>query len=127
MAKELRRVYLDNDPWLADEENRVFRDERDTPETIPFEDGPKRGFHYSSLRIVVIKGYPYYDDERLKQFRRVGEPSFVLTYDQFDLLPEGDRRLTIPRGEAFKKVMAKEKAYWKRRRHDAEADKGRGR
>ncbi len=96
MAMELRRVYLDNVPWLADDGNCMFLNERDASEAIPFDDVSKRGFHLASLRIVVIKGYPYYDDERLKEFRRVGEPSFVLSYDQFDLLSEALQRLTLP-------------------------------
>lgn len=125
MAKEYRRVYLDNAPWLADDGEAVFRSERDLDETVPFDDVARKGLHLASLRITVIKGYPYYHDERLKEFRRVGEPSFVLDYEQFDLLPEEDQRIAIPRGEEFTKVMAKEKAYWKRRR-DREADGDRG-
>lgn len=116
MAKELRRIYLDNVPWLADDGESLFRSEHDPDETLPFEDVQRRGIHLASLRIVVIKGYPYYDDERLKQFRRVGEPTFILEYDQFDLLPEEDQQVTIPRGDEFRKVMAKEKAYWNRLR-----------
>lgn len=70
---------------------------------------------------MVIKGYPYYRDERLREFLRVGGPNVALSYDQFDLLPEKDQKLSIPRGEAFRKAMAKERAYWKRKL-DADAD-----
>lgn len=64
-------------------------------------------------------------DDRLREFRRVGEPSFVLDYDQFDPLPDEDQRVTIPRGDAFRKVMAKEQGYWKRvRERDADSDRG---
>lgn len=122
MEKEYRRVFLDNVPWLADDGAAVFRSEHNLVETVPFDDLSRNGLHLASLRITVIKGYPYYHDERLKEFRRVGEPSFVLDYEQFDLLPEEDQHITVPCGEEFRKVMAKEKAYWKRRR-DRDGDR----
>lgn len=128
MGKELHRVYLNNEPWIYDDDNKVFWKVGDASLGVPFELVEREGRHIASLLIVAIKGYPYYQDERLREFRRVGEPSFVLTYEQFNLLPEKDRRLTVPTGDAFRQVMKKEAAYWKRRRQqDADADGGRGR
>ncbi|HEX2842059.1 hypothetical protein [Hyphomicrobium sp.] len=121
--KNYTRAYLDNDLYLADAQDGVFVDPEKQAQVMTAEEAARIGKHVSNLRIVVIKGYPYYDDERLKEFRRVGEPSFVLTYDQFDLLPERDQRLTIPRGEEFRKVMEKEASYWQRRRN-RDGDRG---
>lgn len=124
MERELSNTYLDNEPCLFDAERRVFLS-ADFKVLLTAGEAALQGKHVANLRIVVIKGYPCYHDERLKEFRRVGEPTFVLDYDQFDLLPQEDQKITIPRGESFKKVMAKEKAHWKRlRKRDADSERG---
>jgi hypothetical protein len=126
MVKQLSRDYLNNELWVCDEENKVFYKPANKETKVSFEQVEREGRHLASLQITVIKGYPYYHDERLREFRRVGAPHVVLTYDQFDLLPEKDQKLSVPTGDAFMKVMAKEKAYWNRRQQDADADCTRG-
>lgn len=55
---ELKRYYLNNDPWLSDNDLQVFQDERDSSRTLQFDDLAKQGLHMASLNIVVIKGLP---------------------------------------------------------------------
>ena len=118
-------VYLDNEKWLFDARDKGFSKFDGSKTKLGVGDVERLGLHFAHLEIALIKGNPYYNDTRLREFRRVGEPAFVIAYDQFDLLPEKDQRLTFPTGEAFKKVMAKEMAYWKRRRHrDTDGDRG---
>lgn len=117
---ELLRCYLDNELWHCDSQAQQFIHPDDSKSILSFALVENVGVHVANLKIVTIKGYPYYHDERLKEFRRVGRPTCILSYDQFDLIPEKDRTLTIPRGEEFRRVMAKEKGYWERRQKDAE-------
>lgn len=118
-------VYLDNEKWLFDGTDRDFCKFDGTKTRLAAGEVERSGLHFAHLEIAVIKGYPYYNDTRLREFRRVGEPAFVITYDQFDLLDEKDQQLTFPIGETFKKVMAKETAYWKRRRgREVDGDRG---
>ncbi|WP_156827199.1 hypothetical protein [Hyphomicrobium zavarzinii] len=122
---ELKRYYLNNEPWLTDDAMKVFQHEMERSKRLRAEELSVRGVHLASLKVVLIKGYPYYHDERLKEFRRVGGPHMVLTYQQFELLDEKDQRLIIPTGDAFKKAMAKERAFW-RREKERHADSDRG-
>ena len=126
MGEQLSNVYLDNEPCLFDAERQVFLSVN-FQVLLTMDEAALKGKHVANLEVVVIKGYPCYHDERLKEFRRVGEPTFVLDYEQFDLLPEEDRKVFIPRGDAFKKVMAKERRYWTRQqKRDADSDRGGG-
>lgn len=129
MTNELRRVYLNNEPFLHDEDAKLFTHEMDRTRTLTEEDLERGGgIHLASLRVVSVKGIAWYLDERLRELRRVAEPTTVLTYDQFDLLPERDQALSIPKGAAFKRAMKKEKAYRveQQRLHDADSDCERG-
>ena len=101
MGKETYSVYLDNEPWVYDPETKVFSRLEDRNTRVGVADVERQGMHVASLLIVAIRGYPYYHDERLREFRRVGEPTIILTYDQYDLLPEDGQRLSVPQGEAF--------------------------
>lgn len=116
MGNQLYNVYLDNEAWICDPDAKTFTGLVDRGRTLTFAEAEAKGLHLATLLIVTVKGYPYYYDERLKEMRRVGEPSFVLTFDQYDLIPERNRKMTVPTGEAFKRVMAKEKAFWQRSR-----------
>lgn len=124
MPRQLVACYLDNELWHCDSVEEVFlgATPENTGKTLTFAEASSGGVHVSSFSIVLIKGYPYYHEERLREFRRVGNGAFVLGYEQFDLLPEKDRELVIPEGPAFRAAMAKEKAYWRRQQCRAEAD-----
>ena len=124
MLRQLVACYLDNELWHCDSVGEVFHGatSQNTGVTQTFEEVAGKGAHVSSFQIVLIKGYPYYHEERLRELRRVGNGAFILSYEQFDLLPEKDRKLGIPEGAALKAALVKEKAYWLRKERRAEAD-----
>lgn len=114
-------VFLDNEKWVYDARDQRFEKGDGSGIRLEMGDIQRRGYHLAHLEIALIRGYPYYHDVRLREFRRVGEPSFSLGYDQFDLLPEQNRVLKFPTGERFRNVMRKEAEYWRRRREASDS------
>lgn len=128
MPNQLARFYLNNEAWLYDGTRRLFTHEGDGTRKLTEEDVQLQGIHIASLMIVCVKGKAWYYDDRLQELRRVGEPTMVLTFEQFNLLSEPERALSIPKGPSFKRAMEKEAAYraQRLRLNDADADSVRG-
>lgn len=77
---ELSRCYLDNELWHCDSQVQQFIHPDDSKNIISFAVVENIGAHVANLKIVTIKGYPYYHDERLKGSAALGaRPAFSAT------------------------------------------------
>lgn len=79
------RVYINNKPYIPDPENQRFVSLEDPSKTLSVDEvaDPSR-YHVASFDVFDIDGTLYYNEERLKQFRQVGPPYAVISYDDFD-------------------------------------------
>jgi len=102
----LKWAYVDNEQHLYDPEKQEFTREG---KTVDLEEARKKGMHVSSLLAVKLVGRLFYMDERLREFRRIGDPSERKTYDDYDELVDRGITLEIPSREEFRKLMVVER------------------
>lgn len=118
----LKWAYVDNEQYLYDPEKQEFTREG---RSVDLEEARKNGMHVSSLLAVKLVGRLFYMDERLREFRRIGDPSERKTYDDYDELVDRGISLEIPSREEFRKLMVVERELM-RELTEPEADNERG-
>ena len=108
--RERQVLFLDNVMFAYDVEKGLFSCLSLASEDMTLEEVRRRGVTMSLYEVVVVRGIPYLYEEKADTFFRLGNVKERMSGEEFEL-QDLQGRVSYPCGEAFRKVVARERAY----------------